>query len=148
MSSTELAGKVVVANFVFTTCTDICPLLSGTMSQVQTGLRQAGLLGSKAVILSFSVDPEHDTPPVLAEYAERFGADPDGWRFLTGDRAQIDGLLMTGYKLGVPPRVPGREIVHTNRFVVVDTRGQVRWIPRADELDAGQVVEEVKKLAA
>ena len=147
-SSAELAGKVVVADFVFTTCTDICPLLSGTMSQVQAQLKQAGLLGTKAVLLSFSVDPEHDRPAVLAEYAERFGADPSGWRFLTGDRAQIEGLLTTGYRVGAPPRVPGREIVHTNRFVVVDPRGHVRWVPRGDELDVGQLVEEVRKLAA
>ena len=135
---------------MFTTCTDICPLLSGTMSQVQAQLKQAGLLGTKAVLLSFSVDPEHDRPAVLAEYAERFGADPSGWRFLTGDRAQIEGLLTTGYRVGAPPRVPvpGREIVHTNRFVVVDPRGHVRWVPRGDELDVGQLVEEVRKLAA
>ena len=147
VSSADLAGKVVVADFVFTTCTDVCPLLSGTMSQVQTGLKQAGLLGNKAVLLSFSVDPEQDTPAALAEYAERFGADPAGWRFLTGDRDQIEALLTTGYKVGAPPRIPGREIVHTNRFVVVDPRGQVRWAPRGDEFDVGQLVEEVRRLA-
>jgi len=146
-TSAELAGKVVVADFVFTTCTEVCPLLSGTMSQVQAGLKQAGLLGNKAVLLSFSVDPEQDTPAALAEYAERFGADPNGWRFLTGDRAQIEALLTTGYKVGAPPRTPGREIVHTTRFVVVDPRGQVRWAPRGDELEVGQLVEEVRKLA-
>jgi protein SCO1 len=146
-SSADLAGKVVLANFVFTTCTDICPALSGTMGRVRDGLEQARLL-DKAMLLSFSVDPEHDTPQVLAEYAGRFAADPATWRFLTGDRAQVDNLLLTGFKVGAPPPAPGREIVHTNRFVLIDPRGQVRWYPRGDEVDVGQVVEEVRRLAA
>ena len=151
-SSADLAGKVVVANFVFTTCTDICPALSGTMKQVQDGLRSARLLDGKAMLLSFSVDPEQDTPAALAAYAERFQADPTSWRFLTGDPAEIERLLVTGFKLGAPPRVPsasGRpEIVHTGRFVVIDPRGQIRWYPRGEEVDVGQLVEEVRRLAA
>ena len=151
-ASAELAGKVVVANFVFTTCTDICPLLSGTMARIQDQLRPTGLLGGKVLLLSFSVDPEHDTPEALAAYAERFGADPASWRFLTGERAQVESLLATGFKLGAPRRVTaaeGRaELVHSNRFVVVDPRGQIRWYPRGDEIDVGQLVEEVRRLAA
>jgi hypothetical protein len=61
-SSSHLTGKVVVANFIFTTCTDICPLLTATMAQVRDQLKQTKLLGEKAVIVSFSVDPEPDTP--------------------------------------------------------------------------------------
>ena len=75
-------------------------------------------------------------------------ADPATWRFLTGDRAQVDNLLLTGFKVGAPPPAPGREIVHTNRFVLIDPRGQIRWYPRGDEVDVGQVVEEVRRLAA
>ena len=124
-SSAHLAGKVVVADFVFTTCTDICPLLSGTMAQVRDQLKQAKLLGDKAVILSFTVDPEHDTPDALTIYGERFGATPVEWRFLTGDRPSIDELLIGGFKVGRPPpapRTPGGtlEIIHTNRFALID----------------------------
>ena len=147
-SSADLAGKAVVANFVFTSCTDICPALSATMGRVRDGLEQARLL-DKALLLSFSVDPEHDTPRVLAEYAERFGADPATWRFLTGERSQIDALLLTGFKVGAPLPAAGRqEIIHTNRFVVIDPRGQIRWYPRGDEVDVGQLIEEVRRLAA
>lgn len=150
--ASDLAGKVTVANFVFTTCTDICPALTATMARVQAELRSARLL-DKATLVSFSVDPDHDTPEALAEYARRFGADPGAWRFLTGDRAQIEGLLTTGFKVGAPPpmaRTPGGqpEVVHTNRFVVIDPRGQIRWYPRGDEVDVGQLVEEVRRLAA
>jgi len=152
VASSELAGKVVVANFVFTTCTDICPLLNGTMSRLRDELRAARLLGTKARLVSISVDPEHDTPAALAEYGGRFGADPAEWAFLTGDRRQIEELLTVGYKVGAPPRVAREgaapEIVHTNRFVLIDPQGQVRALPRGDELDVAQLVEEVRRLAS
>lgn len=151
-ASSDLAGKVVVANFIFTNCTDVCPLLTGTMARVRDELRSARLLGDKAVLVSFSVDPEHDTPAVLAEYGARFDADPAEWKFLTGERRQIDDLLTLGYKVGAPPRVPmpgaGPEIVHTNRFVLVDAQGQVRALLHGDELDVPQLVEEVRRLAS
>jgi protein SCO1 len=142
---------VAVVNFVFTSCTDVCPLLTGTMASVRDRLGQDGLLGGKTQLVSLSVDPEHDTPEALAAYAERFGADPASWRFLTGDRAQIESLLVAGYKVGAPPRAPatagGRpEILHSSRFVLVDPRGKIRWYARGEELDVGQLVEEVRRL--
>lgn len=151
-SSSHLAGKVVVANFVFTTCTDICPLLTATMAQVRDQLRQAGLLGDKAVLVSFSVDPEHDTPEALTTYGERFGAVPSEWRFLTGQRQTIDELLIGGFKVGRPPPAAQTtggtpEIIHTNRFALIDTRGQVRALYGGEELDVPAVVAEVRRLA-
>jgi protein SCO1/2 len=151
-SSSHLTGKVVVANFVFTTCTDICPLLTATMAQVRDQLRQANLLGDKAVIVSFSVDPEHDTPEALTTYGERFGAVPAEWRFLTGQRQVIDDLLVGGFKVGRPPpaaRTPGGapEIIHTNRFALIDPRGQVRALYNGEELNVSSVIEEVRRLA-
>ena len=99
-SSSNLSGRVVLADFVYTTCTDICPLLSGTLSEVRNQLRQAKLLGEKAVLLSFSVDPDHDTPQVLDEYGKRFGAVPSEWRFLTGDRESVEELLLGRLQAG------------------------------------------------
>jgi protein SCO1/2 len=152
-TSGHLAGKVVVADFVYTTCTDICPLLTATMAQVRDQLKQAKLLGDKAVIVSFTVDPEHDTPDALATYGERFGATPVEWRFLTGDRQQIDDLLIGGFKVGRPPpapRTPGGapEIIHTNRFALIDAKGQVRAMLDGEALDVQSLVEEVRRLAA
>jgi len=151
-SSSHLTGKVVVANFVFTNCTDICPLLTATMAQVRDQLRQERLLGEKSVIVSFSVDPEHDTPEALTTYGERFGAVPTEWRFLTGQRQAIDDLLIGGFKVGRPPpaaRAPGGtpEIIHTNRFALIDPRGQVRALYSGEELNVSAVVEEVRRLA-
>ena len=152
-SSSHLAGKVVVANFVFTTCTDVCPLLTATMAQVRDQLKQAKLLGEKAAIVSFSVDPEHDTPEALAAYGERFGATPAEWRFLTGQRQAIDDILIGGFKVGRPPpaaRTPGAtpEIIHTNRFALIDPRGRIRALLDGEALDVPSVVEEVRRLAS
>lgn len=150
-TSAHLAGKVVLADFIFTSCTDICPLLTATMSQVRDQLKQAKLLGEKAVLVSFTVDPEYDTPDALLTYGERFGATPSEWRFLTGDRQAIDELLIGGFKVGRPPPAPPRPgaqpaIVHTNRFALIDPKGQVRAMYNGDALDVASVVEEVRRL--
>ena len=80
LSSESLRGKVVLANFVFTNCTDICPLLTVRMQGIQDRLRQERLLGSDVQLLSFTADPTRDTPPVLREYAQHHQADTESWR--------------------------------------------------------------------
>jgi protein SCO1/2 len=120
-------------DFVYTHCTDACPLLSATFQQAQRKLSDTGLLGSRVVLLSVSVDPEHDTPSVLAEYGQQFKADAASWRFLTGDWDAVYDLL-TGLKLAVKPSRPlagapapgGTELSHTTRIVLIDALGQVR----------------------
>ncbi len=151
-ASSGLAGRVVLADFIYTTCTDVCPLLSGTFSTVREQLRQAKLLGDKAVLVSFTVDPDHDTPDVLNEYGGRFGAVPAEWRFLTGDRDTLEELLLAGFKLGRPQigarRADGStELVHTSRVVLIDPRGQIRALYDGNTLDAAAVVEEMRRLA-
>lgn len=152
LSSAHLSGRVVIANFIFTTCTDICPLLTATMSEVRDQLKAAQLLGEKVVIVSFSVDPEQDTPDALRIYGERFGAVPTEWRFLTGSRQAIDELLIGGFKVGRPPpaaRAPGAapEIIHSNRVALIDTAWQVRALLNGGELDIPALVGEARRLA-
>jgi len=149
VASAELGGKVVLANFIFTNCTDVCPLLTGTMARIRDELRAARLLGDKAVLLSFSVDPEHDTPALLADYGARFDARPDEWKLLTGDKAQIDELLTVGFKVGAPrvARPGAAEIAHTDRFALIDRDGQLRALFRGDDLNVGQVIEEIRRLS-
>lgn len=152
LASSHLSGKVVIANFVFTTCTDICPLLTATMSQVRDQLRGAQLLGEKVVIVSFTVDPENDTPDALRVYGERFGAVPTEWRFLTGERPAIDEILIGGFKVGRPPPVArtvgaAPEIIHTNRVALIDTKWQVRALLNGEAVDIPALVEEARRLA-
>jgi protein SCO1/2 len=81
----DLRGKVVAIDFIYTRCPlpDVCPRLAANFAALQRRFRER--LGDHLVLLSITVDPEYDTPPVLADYARRWGADDRGWRFLTGD---------------------------------------------------------------
>ena len=96
MSLRDFRGKVVAVTFIFASCTDSCPLLTDNMARVQDKLGSA--FGSKVAFVSITVDPERDTPEVLRQYAENFGANLRGWAFLTGDPAVIRDV---GRKYGV-----------------------------------------------
>jgi cytochrome oxidase Cu insertion factor (SCO1/SenC/PrrC family) len=144
----ELRGKVWVAAFVFTRCAGPCPQVSGTMARMQSLL--AG--DDDVRLVSFTVDPKHDTPAVLRKYAERFGADPRRWLFLTGDRDGLYGLIQDSFHLGVQEaagadRKPGSEVAHSTRLAVVDRRGHVRGYYSGSAVDeAGQPADDVPKL--
>ena len=146
--SAELAGRAVLVNFVYTRCPDICPLLTATMAQVQKQLQAEGLLGSKVQLLSVSVDPDHDTPAVLSEYAAQYQAAPEHWRFLTGDRGAVYDVL-AGFKVNtreVALASAGAAVVpHSNRFVVIDSEGMVRATLPGDEAFPEDIVRALKK---
>jgi cytochrome oxidase Cu insertion factor (SCO1/SenC/PrrC family) len=93
----DLEGKIWIANFIFTHCPDECPLMTAEMAQLQADLADVPQL----CLVSVTVDPERDTSAVLAEYAERFHANPDRWLFLTGDKAAIYRLVREGFRLGI-----------------------------------------------
>lgn len=132
-SSDALAGRVTLLDFVYTHCTDACPLLSATFQDTQRKLQDQQLLGSKVMLVSLSVDPQHDTPSVMAEYGQQFQADPNSWKMLTGDWDSVWDVV-TGFKVATrPPRpladapVPGgTEITHTTAVVLIDPQLQVR----------------------
>jgi protein SCO1/2 len=85
-----LKGKTVIMDFIYTRCVGPCPILSSTFAKIQT--RLGDRLGKDVFLLSFSVDPDYDTPARLKEYAERFHARP-GWTFLTGTRQNVQAAL-------------------------------------------------------
>jgi len=119
----SLGGHVWIADFVFTRCPDFCPALTSRMGGLQKRLAH----GDYPIrLVSFIVDPTHDTPEVLAEYATRAGAG-DGWLFVTGPRAPIADMLRNGFKVAWaddgPPSAP---ITHSDRFVLVDRALRIR----------------------
>lgn len=121
----ELAGHPWVADLVFTSCGGICPLMSASMSR----LVQSSSDLPDVRFLSISVDPERDTPAALTAYAERFKADRTRWLFLTGSESAIRELAVGGLKLPVADGDPAQgedEILHSQRFVLVDGQSQVR----------------------
>ena len=116
--SATLAGKVWVADFFFTTCPGPCPLMNARMRQIQT--QTADLADVRLV--SFTVDPAHDTPLVLAAYSKHFLAQPGRWFFLTGEPSRLDDLGLNAFHLN---RVDG-SLDHSTRFALIDRRGRIR----------------------
>jgi cytochrome oxidase Cu insertion factor (SCO1/SenC/PrrC family) len=124
----DLKGHVWVASFVFTHCAGPCPLLTSRMAAL--GKRLVDLPDVRLV--SFTVDPERDTPEVLRDYAKGYGAG-EAWFFLTGEKAPLYELIMNGFKLGIDDGSavtagtlgPGT-ITHSVRFVLVDKAGGIR----------------------
>ncbi len=140
----DLLGKVWIANFIYTQCTETCPLQSAKLARLQTEFK-----GERDLrLVSITVDPERDTPAVLSRYAERYAADPVRWLFLTGEKRAIYHLAKEGFHLGVVDPddqakagrlLPWLEpapawathgskglVIHSSRFVVVDRQGRIR----------------------
>ncbi len=151
ITRTDLLGKVWIANFIYTECTETCPLQSARLARLQ-----AEFAGEEALrLVSISVDPERDTPAVLSGYAERYAADPRRWLFLTGDKRAIHHLAKEGFRLGVvdpddhaqgggPPgwltpapalAAHGAKglIMHSPRLVLVDGEARIRAYHRPDD---------------
>jgi protein SCO1/2 len=126
-SQARLDGKVWVADFIFTTCTGPCPRMTSQMKQVQGKLD--GLPDVKLV--SFTVDPDNDTPPALDAYARRFGAQPDRWHFLTGPKDTLHSLNREAFMLG---NVDG-SLDHSTRFILIDKQSRVRKYYHTNEGD-------------
>jgi len=129
-----LHGKVWVASFMFTSCKDVCPLLTTKLAGVRT--RLAAERGELRFV-SFSVDPTHDVPPVLKRYAKEHDADQPDWRFLTGPAEQVRSVILDGFKQSVE-RAPASEgqaqtILHGSHFVLVDRASFIRGYYRSDQ---------------
>ena len=109
-----LDGHVWIADFIFTNCESSCPRMSSKMHSIQ-GATRAGVK-----LVSFTVDPERDTPQALEEYARKYSADNARWTLLTGDPATLDMLDHDAFKLG------NLNMDHSTRFVLIDKKGRVR----------------------
>jgi cytochrome oxidase Cu insertion factor (SCO1/SenC/PrrC family) len=120
--SAQLAGKIWIADFIYTTCPGPCPMISSRMSELQKPLEKTDVH-----LVSFSVDPEKDTPAVLRSYAERLQVESGRWDFLTGAKSAIYKLSHDGFKLAVSDGSDAQGIpVHSTRMVLVDRHGQIR----------------------
>jgi protein SCO1/2 len=125
VSLADLRGRPWVADLIFTSCSGICPRMTKEMA----ALRKSTADLPDLRFVSFSVDPETDTPEVLREYASRFVDDRTGWLFLTGDEATVRRVAGEGFLLPVQDGDPTRgdeAVLHSSRFVLVDRDGRVR----------------------
>jgi protein SCO1/2 len=118
----DFRGKVVAVTFIFTMCTATCPVLTPMMSFVQDQLGRD--FGTKIAFVSITVDPERDTPDVLKEYAQAFGANFAGWSFLTGTPAAIRDVT---HRYGVyASKIANGDVEHTFLTSIVDPHGILR----------------------
>lgn len=126
--SKDLLGKIWLADFIFTTCPGPCPKMSEKFYEVQQALKKA----NDVKLVSFTVWPDFDKPPILTTYANKFNALPDKWYFLTGNKKTIYDLAHKGFMLGITDKETGREMlkegefVHSTKVALVDRRGVVR----------------------
>lgn len=130
----SMEGHVSIVNFIFTSCNQSCPRLTSQMARIQTRVVGEHI---DARLVSFSVDPETDTPAKLTEYGARYHQDPARWSFVTGPLGGIREVIVNGFKVlmgdAPSPRPLGFvDIVHGNQFVLVDRHARIRGYFHAD----------------
>lgn len=141
----DLRGHVWIADFIFTTCAGPCPELSLRMRSLQ---KDVARYGGDVKLVSFSVDPTYDQPPVLSAYAKRYGADPSLWWFLTcDDEPAMHELITAGFLQGLSPAKGGAPIIHSTRFVLVDRQGYIRaWYDGLEASSKPRILRDVERL--
>ena len=156
LRSVDLQGKVWLASFIFTHCTDFCPRVTQEMARLRDSLRAQGLLGRTVRLVSFSVDPARDTPDALRAYAARFGGSPaPEWAFLTGSppervlRTIEQGFHLTARLMlaGPADTIAGYQVMHSVRIAIIDRQGRVRGTYQATETAAMETLRaDVRRL--
>ena len=133
----RLLGRPWVANFIFTRCPTICPLFTQKMARLQQ--HTAGH-GERLQLVSFSVDPDYDTPERLTAYAAKYGAQPARWSFLTGDYTRLKSTIVDGFKIAMGRHDEDPQnllsIFHGTHFVLVDATGEIRGYYDSDDDEA------------
>jgi protein SCO1/2 len=146
----DLRGKVWVAAFMFTRCPTICPRITRRMQELQTQAKQAQV---PVTLVSFSVDPEYDTPQVLSAYAREFKLDTSNWRLLTGDIEVIKKTSIESFKMELDGQPDSGAdhlgLVHGSHLVLVDGKLQIRGFYRSSDADViPRLVGDVKRLSS
>ena len=154
----DLRGRVWVADFVFTSCSDACPRLTQRMRSLQDRLDPHEGVG----LLSISVDPDRDTPQKLRDYGQMYGARDDQWRFLTGSPTEVERTVVKGFKIAMakvpfPPgaqesedelRAQAFDIMHGDRLVLVDSSARIRGYYVSDDSGLVAILRAARALAA
>jgi protein SCO1/2 len=140
----DLEGKINIINFIYTSCPDVCPIVTGRLSRLQEVLRKEGLLGDKVEIVSISLDPERDTPEKLRKYAKGFKAESNGWLFLRGTEEETKKVL-SDYDIWIKKLDDGT-IDHVMRVYLVDGKNRIREIYNLAFLQPELVVRDIKMI--
>jgi protein SCO1 len=157
----DLEGKIVVADFFFTTCPTICPQMTRNMKQLQSAIKPQRKVGVKDTgfvhFISFTVDPERDSEAALKHYADRYQINPQNWWLLTGDKKEIYQLALNGMKLGITEGPVDTQFIHPQKFVLIDkervirarkdAQGNVRIYNGLEEADVKALAEDIVLLS-
>lgn len=141
VSHNDLDGRIWIADFIFTSCAGTCPIMTQNMSRLQDRL-------SKDIrLVSFSVDPVNDSPVVLGEFSADYQADQTRWFFLTGEPGATQTLankISLAVEDGGDPNEP---IIHSQRFILIDRKGQIRgYFDGTDDEAVEHLINVVRKL--
>lgn len=138
--SQVLAGKIWVADFIYTTCPGPCPRMTSQMREIQDAIQKM----PDVKLVSFTVDPEHDTPEALAAYAKVHGASPEHWYFLTGPHDALQHLDRDVFKLGNVDA----SLQHSTRFVLIDRQSKIRgYYDTSESGSIPKVIQDIYALA-
>lgn len=146
LSKSDLEGKFWVADFIFTNCTTVCPPMTANMAKLQDQLKEAGL--EDVQLVSFSVDPKHDTHKVMKKYIKSRGGTLDNWHLLTGyNFDKIKQFSIKSFKSPVEKVADSNQIMHATSFFIVTPEGNA--IKRYDGRKAKKmekIVEDIKSM--
>jgi protein SCO1/2 len=149
ITNRDLAGKIWVADFIYTTCPGPCPIVTAAMARLQDAVAH----DPQVQLVSFTVDPDTDTPAVLSTYADKFGADPNRWWFLTGPKKPLYDLIQNGFLQPLQdnsgqPAEPGQyKVTHSTYLALVDADGNVRGFYDGVGTDnRGELLQDIKVL--
>ncbi len=149
VSSEKLHGKIWIADVIFTRCPLQCARMTKRFEQLQEALPK----DNSVQLISITADPQFDTPEVLKNYAQQYGADQSRWWFLTGPKSEINRVVVSGLKLVIYEKkpeereVPADLFLHSTKFVLVDGQGRVRgWFNGESEESKGEILRAVKTL--
>ncbi|KQL55545.1 photosynthetic protein synthase I [Heyndrickxia shackletonii] len=142
----DLKGKLWVANFIFTSCTTICPQLTYQMSELQKKAKKEGL--KDVHFVSFSVDPEVDTPKRLKNYASNFQPDFSTWHLLTGySQADVEKFALDKFKELVKKPENDTQVVHGTSFYLINKKGEIiKDYSGGKDFQAEEIIKDLKGL--
>lgn len=153
----DFKGKIVVIDWIFTRCTDMCLTQTKRFKKLQDELKQKQLFEKDVVLVSISIDPKNDTPEVLESFAEKSGADNSGWHFLTGDFRTVQ-KVMGDYSYYAAKRFPKPEVAdrhnpdteytfsHQERIYIIDQNGNLAKMNEGESLSVSRVLQDIIEL--
>lgn len=144
VSLSDLDGKIIVADFFFTSCPIVCPTLTRNMKRLQDAFSKTDTI---IQFLSFSVDPKRDSAAQLKKYADKFGINHDNWWLLTGDKEEIYDIAKKEFKANIADTNIDTNFIHTEYFFILDKDRVVRgWYNGMDSLRLNKLANDVALL--